>query len=244
MRPLSFNEIQHGLNDLVDYFAKRPFNLAIYVALIPTLIRWIRNRKNRIPVEDEDLAARVAKELQAIVKKGVFLDALRPIIEDSASAIEVSAVREFGPSAARIDPASLGDYLNPESQILPDLHDGQEYTLQGEITSLKATRGESVTFHYSDSDKVYNLDAIPEPGKSTKDYVLFYKERVQLKAEVERSSYFKKPKLHIRDVCLVQPRSRVVSREHRSNRSLSRRMHLFCVRDQAIIAGHFRVFHS
>lgn len=130
---------------------------------------------------------------------------MRPIIEDSASAIEVSADRKFGSAAARIDPANLGDYLTPESQILPDLHNGQEYTLQGEITSLKATRGESLTFHYTDAGKVYNLDAIPEPGKSTKDYVPFYKERVYLKAEVERNSYFKKPKLHIRDVGLVQP---------------------------------------
>lgn len=56
-----FNEIQHGLNNLNDYFARRPFDLAIYVALIPTLIRWIRSRKNRIPIEDERLAARIAK---------------------------------------------------------------------------------------------------------------------------------------------------------------------------------------
>ena len=201
-----FNEIQHGLNSLNDYFAKRPFDLVVYAYLISKFMDWIGSRMNRLPVEDEQLRARVAKELQAIIKKDVFSDALRPLIEASVSAIEVSADRKFGPAAARIDPASLGEYLNPESQILPDLHDGREYTLQGEITSLKATRGESLTFQYWDSGKIYNLDAVPERGKSTKDYVPFYKERVNLTAEVERTSYFRKPKLHIRDVSLEQRR--------------------------------------
>jgi hypothetical protein len=200
-----FNEIQNGLNQLNDYFAKRPFDLSLLALLISQLIQWVRSRKNHIPINDEHLAARIAKESEAIVKKRIFLEALRPIIEDSASVIEVSADRKFGPSAAKIDSASLADYLTPDLQILPDLHNGLEYKLQGMITSLKATRGESLTFQYWDGSKIYNLDAIPESGKSTKDYVLFYKESVQIKAEIERSSYFKKPKLHIHDISLVQP---------------------------------------
>ena len=159
-----FNEIQYGLNELNDYFAKRPFNLAMFALLIPVLIRWIRKSKDRIPIEDEELAARIAKELQAIVKKGVFGDALSPIIEDSASAIEISADRKFGPAAARIDSANLGDYLSPESQILPDLHNGEEYTFQGKITSLKATRGESLTFHYLDAGKCTIWTLSPSAG--------------------------------------------------------------------------------
>lgn len=201
-----FNEIQHGgLNQINDYFARRPFNLAVFAALIPLLLQWIKNRKTRIPIEDEELSNRIAKELQSLVSKGVFADALRPLIEDSASSIEVSDKNTFDNSSTKIDSGDLGHYLDPGAQILPEFHDGMEYNLKGEITSLKATRGDSLTFHYLDGEKPYNLDAIPDHGKSTKDYVKFYKEQVHLTAEVERNSYFKKPKLHIRDIGLVQP---------------------------------------
>jgi hypothetical protein len=201
-----FNEIkQDGFNQINDYFVKRPFDLAIFATLIPLLLQWIKNRKTRIPIEDKELSYRISKELQSLIDKGIFSDALRPLIEDSATSIEVSDNDCFENSSARIDSGDLGDYLAPEEQILPELRDGMEYTLKGEITSLKATRGDSLTFHYLDGGKPYNLDAMPDEGKSTKDYVTFYKEHVNLTAQVERNSYFKKPKLHIRYIDLVQP---------------------------------------
>ena len=68
-----FNEIHHGgLNQINDYFSKRPFNLAVFAALVPLLLQWIKNRKTRIPIEDEELSNRIAKELHHSSAK-VFL---------------------------------------------------------------------------------------------------------------------------------------------------------------------------
>lgn len=200
-----FSSIKDGLVSLNEYFKERPLNLALFAVLIPSLISYIRDRNRKRLLDDPKLAERLAKELQALIDKNVFSDALKPLLEETALSIEVSSDREFRKGSARIDQYNFQEYLSPDQQILPDLHDGHEYTLEGEITSLKSTRGDSLTFHFLDRGKEHNLDALPERDKSTKAYVSFYKERVKLTGTVERSSYYKKPKLHITDIALVQP---------------------------------------
>ena len=200
-----FSEIQGGLKSFNDYFTTRPFDLVVYAYLIPKLINWIRQCANNTSVTDDPLSSRITKELQNMVNKGIFDDALRPIIDESVSSIEVSAEHNFGPHTAKIDSDSISNYLSQDALILPELLNGREYTLEGKITSLKATRGESLTFHYVDKEKAYNLDVIPHVGKSTKDYVQYYKEVVDLTAIVNRTSYYMKPRLHIKDIAFKQP---------------------------------------
>jgi hypothetical protein len=94
--------------------------------------------------------------------------------------------------------------LTVDNEILPDLVNGLEVVLDGEITSLKSTRGDSLTFQWIDSGTVYNLELFPSSGKNTKNYVKFYKEKVRVTAVVERVSMYKKPKLHLLEIEHVQ----------------------------------------
>jgi len=195
------NNFREGLN---CYFSKYPVDLAILSGVIVYLIEKAREQKfNPLP-EDKELPKRIAKELYGLIKRNGFKGFISPIVNESAGEIEISPTRDFTVGGAKINETNFEDYLTDENEILPDFVNGVEIVLEGEITSLKSTRGDSLTFQYIDSGTVYNLDLFPPNGKNTKNYVRFYKEKVRVTAIVERVSMYKKPKLHLINIEQIQ----------------------------------------
>ncbi|HMN11871.1 MAG TPA: hypothetical protein PKD55_06045 [Bellilinea sp.] len=191
------NNIREGLN---SYVADHPVDIGVITWLITKLINKARNHKRSPFVEDKELPARVAKELYGLIKRNGFKGFVSPIINESVGEIEISPDREFRAGSAKINEGNFEDYLTEDNEILPDFVNGVEVVLDGEITSVKGTRGDSLTFQYIESGTVYNLELFPPAGKNTKHYVQFYKERVRVTAIVERTSMYKKPKLHLSDI--------------------------------------------
>ena len=62
-----------------------------------------------------------------------------------------------------------------------------------------------MTFHLEHNGKVYNLNTFPETGKTSKDYTNFYQEDVVILAWIARESLYKKPRLKLSGVELMQP---------------------------------------
>lgn len=142
--------------------------------------------------------------MYGLIKRNGFKGFISPIVNETAGEIQISPDRNFMFGSARINDTNFEDYLTAENEILPDFVNGVEVVLEGEITSLKSTRGDSLTFQYIDSGTVYNLELFPPNGKNTKNYVKFYKEKVRVTATVERISMYKKPKLNLIDIEQIQ----------------------------------------
>lgn len=197
----NINNIREGLN---SYVADHPVDIGVITWLITKLINKARNHKRSPFVEDKELPERVAKELYSLIKRNGFKGFVSPIINESVGEIEISPDREFRTGCAKINEINFEDYLTEDNEILPDFINGVEVVLDGEITSLKGTRGDSLTFQYIEAGIVFNLELFPPAGKNTKNYVQFYKERVRITAIVERTSMYKKPKLHLVNIEKVQ----------------------------------------
>ena len=150
--------------------------------------------------------------LHKMVKKRSFKKALVPLREDKAKSIEVSNDRKFK-HAVTIDQHNMENYLADDDTILPHLKDGVTYDLHGTITSLKATRGDRMTLQIGHEGELYNLDALPGPGLTSKNYKDFYTESVNVRAEVHRASLYKKPKLRLHGIELRQPQLELDDRE-------------------------------
>jgi hypothetical protein len=120
-----------------------------------------------------------------------------PIVVESVTVIEISSDRHFKSNSSKISNSNFEDYCGEDSEILADLVNGQECILHGIVRSLKSTRGDSLTLGFERDGKEYNIDVFPEQGKTTKAYTSYYQEIVQLKGIVERSSIYKRPKIHM-----------------------------------------------
>lgn len=195
------NHIREGMN---GYFSKNPMELALLSVVIPYLIKKAKEQKRSPIPKDDELPQRIAKELYGLIKKNGFKGLVSPIVNDSVIEIEISPDRDFRGGTTKINESNFEDYLTADNEILPDFVNGLEVVLDGEITSLKSTRGDSLTFQWIDSGTVYNLELFPPNGKNTKNYVKFYKEKVRVTAVVERTSMYKKPKLHLLEIEHVQ----------------------------------------
>jgi hypothetical protein len=161
-------------------------------------------KKTPLPPDDKT-PKRVAKEVHSMVKKNIFKNLLAPIVNDSAKSIEISPDRKFMENSAQIDDKNFELLLGENSEILPELENDEIVRLSGTITSLKSTRGDSLTFKYITSSSIYFLEVLPPPGDTTKNYTQYYKEDVTLSAKVERTSLYKKPKLRLIGMSMLQP---------------------------------------
>ena len=161
------------------------------------------NCKNRIQSGAKELPKRVQLGLQKLIKKKGFKKALLPMTENKAALIELSDEPEFK-EPARVDQSNLSDYLADDDTILPHLIDGHSYDLHGTVTSLKATRGDRLTLQIKYEGEDHNLDALPARGLTSKQYIQYYQEDVQVHAEVMRTSLYRKPKLRIQRIQKAQ----------------------------------------
>lgn len=199
-----FNDLMNIREGLNAYFGKYPIDFAVLSGVIASLIKKARQQKHNPLPEDKELPERIAKELYGLIKRNGFKGFISPIVNETAGEIEISPDRNFKVGGAKINETNFEEYLTKENEILPDFVNGLEIVLDGEITSLKSTRGDSLTFQYLDSGTVYNLELFPQNGKNTKNYVKFYKEKVRVTATIERISMYKKPKLHLTNIEQIQ----------------------------------------
>jgi len=201
-----FNDLKDIHRTVNDFGNKHTVDITLFALLIPWVMSRIKKlREKPIPVDDH-FSERMAREIYKLIEKNRFGSFVQPIADETAKSIEVSTDRKFKSNVSRIDNSNFEDFMGKDSEILPNLKDGQDCELTGEVTSLKSTRGDSLTFHIEDKGKSHNLDVFPGPEKTSKSYVDFYQEKVNIKATVERVSLYKKPKLHLIDMHLAQPR--------------------------------------
>lgn len=192
-------KIQDGYEDIEEYYAKNPIQLLAVAGAITWLFKKARNQKEKPQLDDPELPHRIANSLFELLKTKAFRRLFEPIIQDVVQSIEFSERKDFH-EAAKVDQRNLQDYLPEEEQILPHLLPETEHLLSGLVTSMKSTRGDSLTFHYESGGKAYNLDLLPEHGKTTKAYTGFYKERIITDVVIIRDSMYKKPKLRIKTI--------------------------------------------
>jgi len=199
-----FQEITSRTKTVYDYLSKHPVELTTLSVAIVKLFELARKNKDQPCLDSDEIPKRIAIELNKLIqKKRGFKLALKPLIEDKASSIEVSSERTFRRPLV-IDQNNFHEYLGEDDKILPHLENGKVYSLIGEIRSLKSTRGDSLTFRYMYRTKTYNLDLFPPHKISTKEYTDYYKESVIIDAEVIRSSFYKKPKLNLHSIDFQQ----------------------------------------
>jgi hypothetical protein len=152
-----FKELDNIRSGVNAYFEKRTFDLALFTLAVPYLINLAKKqKKSPLPVDDK-ASKRISKEVHSMIRKNTFRNLLSPVINESVVSIEVSPDRNFHNATARIEDNNLEELLAKESQILPELKHGKVCKLEGSITSLKSTRGDSLTFHYFSGDGDYNL---------------------------------------------------------------------------------------
>ena len=203
-----FHELEVAHRTLNDWVAAHPVDAAAITAILAkaykTLIRRARQHKRAPDLSDREVPRPIAEELHKLVRKGAFKKALTPITDNAAKKIEVSDDRSFRDPAA-IDDSNLEEYLADEQQILPHLKDGAFEHLTGKVTSLRGTRGDALTFHLEHEGRTYNLDAYPPIGTTSKAFKDFYQEDVVIGAWVVRDSLYKKPRLKIDRIELLQP---------------------------------------
>lgn len=202
-----FNSMEGAHKTLNHWVEEHPADAALLTYLLGKLCKKMmkeaREYKAGVRVEKTELPHRMQEALHRLIKKHGFRRALTPMTEDKVSAIEISEEPAFK-DAARVDQGNLGDYLADDDKILPQLEDGFAYDLVGTITSLRATRGDRVTFQLHHDGVDYNLDALPSHGLTSKNYKDYYQEHVEVNALVMRTSLYKKPKLRLQSIALVQ----------------------------------------
>jgi hypothetical protein len=202
-----FNELGEVRKTLNDWVSEHPIDSAILAGLFAKAAKMLMKKagdfKRRIEPSAKEIPRRIQLALQKLIKKKGFKRALIPMTENKTALIELSEDPEFK-DPARVDQTNLSDFLADDDMILPHLVDGQSYDLNGTVTSLRATRGDLLTLqiHYEGED--HNLDALPAHGLTSKNYIRFYQEDVQVHAEIMRTSLYKKPKLRIQRIHKIQ----------------------------------------
>lgn len=202
-----FGEILKEKKTLNDWVAANPIDTAVYTWLFAkaskVLMRQAGSCKSVIQTGAKELPKSVQLALKKLIKKKGFKKALIPITENKAKSIELSEDPRFK-DTVRIDQTNLSEYLADDDMILPHLIDGLSYDVNGTVTSLKATRGDRLTLQIQYGGDDYNLDALPARGLTSKHYIEYYQEDVQVHAEVMRTSLYKKPMLRIQRIQKVQ----------------------------------------
>lgn len=202
-----FNSLENAHKSLNEYAEKNPADFtAISLLIVEGFKRMLakaKNNKDKPDYSDKELPKRIAEELHKLIKHHGFKKALKPIVEDKVQSIEVSTERSFKESA-RVNQENFQDYLAEDEQILPELENGVTHTLKGDVTSLKGTRGDSLSFQIRRGKEMFNLDALPADGATSKAYRQFYKESVEIVGIIIRESLYKKPKIRIQQINLNQ----------------------------------------
>ncbi len=205
-------EVHREINDLatefpVDYDIVRG---AVATGLSYVMIRlfhMVAKQKTGLTILDDEgreIPTVYAPRLKRLIRDKIFRKALKPFVEGEAAKIVISAEQNFR-NTAEITDANFGNYLSEDEQILPQWENGAEVRITGKIVSLQCTRGESMKFKVTGVPRRHQLlMAYPTDGKTTQDFLEFYRQDVSIKAAIVRRSLYQKPTLIIKEIELVQ----------------------------------------
>jgi hypothetical protein len=196
-----FQNIREGLN---AYCEKHPFEMILFTASLPKMVKYAEELKEKALPPHNDISERMAHEIHKLIKKNGFKNFINPIVGDAVESIEISPDRSFIKDVSKVDNSNFEKLLGDNNEFLINLRNGDMVQLTGLITTLKSTRGDSLTFQYVGADGTYSLDLLPPDGEDSKPYAKYYKERVVITANVERKSMYKKPKLKLIDININQ----------------------------------------
>lgn len=195
-----FQDIRNTVKTVYDFLTSHPIELVVVSRFVEYLVSKASKCKNKQTLDSSELPKRIAEELHRLIqKRHLFRKPLKPIIDENVSSISISTDRSFKKKTT-INEDNFHEYLGDDDKILEHLNNGEIHHLCGEITSLKSTRGDSLTFKYPYKNRNYNLDLLPPDGSTTKKYTDFYKEKVIIDAEIIRDSMYKKPKLKLESI--------------------------------------------
>lgn len=194
-----------------DWVAENPIDAGLIVwglrKGIVKLLRFVRLQKQSVRTEDEGgdrIPTVYAPRLKRLIRERSFRKAVKPFVEGAASTIVVGADSRFR-DAAEITASNFGDYLSEDQRILPDWENGNVIRVTGRIVSLQCTRGETMKIQIHGIPRRYRLlVAEPPLGRTTQDYLDFYRRDVVITARIVRRSLYQKPTLLIQAVELAQ----------------------------------------
>ncbi len=194
-----FDTLADTHDALNKYWDKYPFDRDMLLIFIPLAIAYSKKLKKRLDLmfNDRPVSPKLAKNLQKTVKSKSYKKMLSPFTEDHVSSIEFSQNRSFQ-APATIDNSNFESYLPEDETILPRLENGDEVALTGTIVSMQHSRGDTLSFQFSEGSQKHTLITHPRDGETTKDYAEYYAfDSILLTAEVVRHSMYKKPKLKV-----------------------------------------------
>ena len=200
-----FNEIGQAHRTLNDYFAKNPMDWSLVTAFVAYMVGKASKQK-KVPNID-DLPKYYAIALHKMIKAKKFKKALKPFIENEVSSISVSSDKKFTPQKTfEINSENFENYLSEnEEKVLPDYEDGKSYIFTGTIVGIQCSHGDSMKIRiYGFPRKYRDIVAYPPADRSTENYRSFYgkDKNIVLKAIIERTSMYQKPRLHIQEMSL------------------------------------------
>jgi len=192
--------------NLNRFYSEQGFNATALTSLVPLFIQRaikaagkMKRNLNATTDDGRPIPTRYVGPFRRMVDRGEFKKALKPIVDDTVTRIEVGD----GDLKTVLDQTSFQEYLGEGDQVLPQLVNGQEVTLTATVTGMQSTRSDSLTLKLHDHGGL-SVVAFPADGKTTKDYIDFYGQRVLVTAKIYRRSDYQKPKLILKELQIEQ----------------------------------------
>lgn len=149
----------------------------------------------------------IAKRTKKLVNQWKYIDFLEPFIDDKVKSIEIWENENY----EKIDENDYQQLLWKWFEILPQYINGSTYDFVGSFTAMQSNIWETMTLKSIDlkdrSNKPMLFSCIPDDNYTSEQYKNYYWESIIVKvtAEVIRESVYKKPKLKIKNVILMNP---------------------------------------
>jgi hypothetical protein len=189
-----------------DYFAKNPVDQGMLTFLLGWFVSKLFEKAvgQKSFADARDLPKPYAEGLHRMIKEGKFKKAIKPLVEENLSSLEISADDSFNKKVV-VDNSNFDNYLSEEEKILPQYENGQKYRFTGKVVAMQCSVGDSLKVQIHGAKKRdRELVAYPPEDKTTKDLDEFYEEDVIITALIKRDSLYHKPKLYIQDISLYQ----------------------------------------
>lgn len=189
-------------------------NLSRFLKKIFRISKEIKNTNLQAVNDDAEIDIngimikwKIAKNTKKIVNQWKFVDLLEPIIDDKVTEIDVWFDDDF----EEIDSNNFENMIGEGFEILPEYRNWEEYEFIWSFTAMQSNIGETMTLKsntlVAKNWKNFLFSCITLDEHTTEEYKEFYWESilVKVKAEILRSSLYKKPKLIVKSVVRMNP---------------------------------------
>lgn len=146
------------------------------------------------------------KQTKRIIESWKSIDFLEPLVDEKIQTIQVGTLDSY----EEVNETNLEYFIGEGQEILSSLKNGDVTVFKGSFTGMQSNHGETMTFKSSEfrdrrNNHILFCCLLPS-WKKTEDFKDYYGESKSLKliAEVYRSSPYKKPKLILREVEMMQ----------------------------------------